>query len=86
MLQNAPRPDWKIYVSEKSIEPNEINSQHVFTNLHKFRVEPKGNGIVKRSDDNTQFPYDTLYFNFLSLKGCSIKVTARFPKGKLNYL
>jgi hypothetical protein len=77
------RPDWKIFVSDKSLEPNEVTSQYIFNNQSKLTIEPRG--VIKRTDGShsggmSEFPGEYLYFNFFSLRGCSVKVTAKFPK------
>ena len=44
------KPDWKIYVSDKSFEPNEVNCQYSFTNQTRLTIEPKGAGIFKKRE------------------------------------
>jgi hypothetical protein len=74
------KPDWKIYVSDKFFEPSEVNCQYSFTNQTRFTLEPKGAGIFKKREQYKEFLSDNLFFNFLSLKGCSIRVSIRYPK------
>ena len=44
-----------------------------------MKIEPKGAGIVK-NHHLKDFLSDHIYIQFFSLRGCSVKVTARFPK------
>ena len=74
------KPDWKIYASDKFFEPSEVNCQYAFTNLSRFTIEPKGAGIFKKREQYTEFLSDNLFFNFLSLKGCSVRVSIKFPR------
>ena len=46
-------------------------------------VEPKGAGVTRHSD-LAHFTTDHLYLQLFSLRGCSVKVTVRFPKGKID--
>ena len=74
------KPDWKIYVSDKFGEPNETNALYTFTNQHRLTIEPKGAGIFKKREQQNEFNSSTMYFNFSSTKGVTIKITARFPR------
>lgn len=44
------KPDWKVYVSDKFAEPNEMNSMYVFNNAKRMSIEPKGAGIFKKRE------------------------------------
>jgi hypothetical protein len=44
------KPEWKVYVSDKFIEPNEVNSMYTFTNQTKMTIDPKGAGIFKKRE------------------------------------
>lgn len=44
------KPDWKVYVSDKFVEPNETNSLYTFSNQTKMSIEPKGAGIFKKRE------------------------------------
>jgi hypothetical protein len=44
-----------------------------------MKIEPKGAGIMK-NHHLKDFLSDHIYIQLFSLRGCSVKVTARFPK------
>jgi hypothetical protein len=74
------KPDWKVYVSDKFVEPNEVNSLYTFTNQCRMTIEPKGAGIFKKREQQNEFNTSTMYFNIVSQKGCTVRINARFPR------
>ena len=74
------KPDWKVYVSDKFVEPNEVNCLYSFTNQTRMTIEPKGAGIFKKREQQNEFHTSTIYFNLVSTKGCTIRINGRFPR------
>ena len=74
------KPDWRVYVSDKFVEPNEVNSIYTFTNQTRMTIEPKGAGIFKKREQQNEFNSSNMYFNIVSQKGCTVRINARFPR------
>eukprot|EP00347_Sterkiella_histriomuscorum_P020931 403335904 len=84
--------DFKLYISDKSTEPNEQNSIYYFHNQTKIVLQPKkpnnalsktiqnAKSSTKNKDDLHKFQSPYLYLNFISIRGCSIKVYSKFPR------
>ena len=80
IVRQEQKADWKVYVSDKAFEPNEVNAQQVFTNAHRMNIEPKSGLVVKKEQRKmNEFMGEWIYISFYSLKGCSVKITAKFP-------
>jgi hypothetical protein len=60
------KAEWKVFVSDKFIEPNEVNSMYTFTNQTKMTIDPKGAGIFKKREQQNEFNSSTMYFNIVS--------------------
>lgn len=86
----VPAGDFKLYISDKFNEPNETNSTIHYHNQTKISIDPikllQGKGGASRKGNRealTKFQCPYLYLNFISFRGCSIRVQTKFPKGKI---